>query len=60
MDRITQQLLGEFSADNNIAMLPEETRFEHLTAFLTVRRHYGRAFVESADIDELRQQLKKG
>jgi hypothetical protein len=49
MDRITEQLLGQFSAENSLDGLAEDVRFEHLTAFLTVRRHYSRA-LDSNDI----------
>ena len=49
MDRITEQLLGQFSTENSLEGLAEDVRFEHLTAFLTVRRHYSRA-LDSNDI----------
>jgi hypothetical protein len=43
MDRITTSLLEAFSKANGIAALSEETRFEHLTAYLAIRRHFSRA-----------------
>lgn len=44
MDLITQNLLGQFSAEYAIESLPEDTRFEHFTAFCMIRRHYSRSF----------------
>jgi hypothetical protein len=49
MDRITQSLLTEFSAEHSIETLPEDQRFEHFTGYVTVRRHYGETF-DSGDI----------
>jgi hypothetical protein len=49
VDKITENLLTGFSKENGIQALPEETRFEHLAAFLTVRRHYSRA-LDSSDL----------
>jgi hypothetical protein len=49
MDRITEQLLEQFSSENGLEGLPEDTRFEHLAAFLAVRRHYSRA-LDSHDL----------
>ena len=49
MDKITENLLTGFSKENGIEAFPEETRFEHLAAFLTVRRHYSRA-LDSSDL----------
>ena len=37
-------MLEKFSAENGLEKLPEEDRFEHLTAFSMIRRHYSRAF----------------
>lgn len=42
MDRITTSLLEAFSKANGIEGLPEDTRFEHLTAYLAIRRHFSR------------------
>lgn len=39
MDRITKSLLDEFSTEAQISQLPEDTRFEHFTSFLTVGRY---------------------
>lgn len=44
MDRISEQILSEFSKENGIEQLPEDERFENLATFLAVRRHYSRAF----------------
>lgn len=49
MDRITQSLLTEFSAEHGIDGLPEDLQFEHFTGYVTVRRHYGETF-DSGDI----------
>jgi hypothetical protein len=43
MDKITESILGEFSKDNGIEALEEQDRFEHLTAYLALRRHFSRA-----------------
>jgi hypothetical protein len=43
MDRITTSILEAFSKENKIEGLEEDERFEHLTAFLTIRRHFSRA-----------------
>ena len=44
MDRITKSLLDEFSKDAELTKLPEEKRFEHFSAYLTVSRHLGESF----------------
>lgn len=44
MDRISESLLNEFSAQHGIAHLDEEKRFEHFAAYVTVRRHYSETF----------------
>jgi AIPR protein len=49
MDRVTQSLLAEFSAEHSIEALPEDQRFEHFTGYVIVRRHYGETF-DSGDI----------
>jgi len=43
MDRITTSILEAFSKENKIEGLKENERFEHLTAYLTIRRHFSRA-----------------
>src|ERR1019366_5297850 len=43
MDRITTQLLDTFSKENGLEAFEENTRFEHLTSYLALRRHYSRA-----------------
>jgi hypothetical protein len=49
MDRITASLLDEFCKEAQIAGLPEDSRFEHFTSFLTVGRHLEDSF-DTADI----------
>lgn len=49
MDRITQSLLDEFSGEQELSKLPEDVRFEHLTSYVTVRRHYGQT-LNTSDI----------
>src|SRR4051812_44406626 len=49
MNKIVEAILAEFSKDSGIAALPEKDRFEHLTAFLTIRRHFSRAL----DLDDV-------
>ena len=49
MDRITKSLLDEFSAEAQISQLPEDTRFEHFTSFLTIGRHLEDTF-DTADV----------
>src|ERR1700704_1142010 len=44
MDRMTEATLAEFSAENALEALDEAVRFEHLTGFITLRRHFSRAF----------------
>lgn len=44
MDRITESLLEEFSNNQNLLALPEDKRFEHFAAYITVRRHLGQIF----------------
>lgn len=44
MDRITKSLLDEFSSEAGLTALPEDTRFEHFAAFLTVSKHLGDTF----------------
>jgi hypothetical protein len=49
MDRITKAVLAEFAAAHGIADLPEDQQFEHLAAFVTVRRQHARTF-DTSDI----------
>lgn len=44
MDRITESLLTEFSAEHGIANLPEAKRFEHFASFVTVKKHQSEHF----------------
>lgn len=49
MDRITKALLNEFAQSNRLTHLDESEQFEHMVAFLTLRRHYSRA-LDTADV----------
>jgi hypothetical protein len=49
MDRITTSILEEFSKENELGKLDESDRFEHLAAFLAIRRHFSRA-LDTTDI----------
>lgn len=50
MDKITTSILNAFTKDNHLdPKLDEDVRFEHLTAYLTIRRHFSRA-LETADV----------
>lgn len=49
MDRITTSILEAFSKENGLEKLPEAKRFEHLAAFLSIRRHFSRA-LDTADV----------
>jgi hypothetical protein len=44
MDRVSESLLNEFSIERGLTLLPEDKRFEHFTAFITVGRHYNETF----------------
>ena len=44
MDRVSESLLNEFSDEHDIAALPEEKKFEHFAAYITVQRHYTDTF----------------
>jgi AIPR protein len=43
MNKIVAAILQEFSKSNGIEALDEPDRFEYLTAYLTIRRHFSRA-----------------
>lgn len=47
MDRITESLLKEFSAEQELTGLEESERFEHLAAFVTIKRQYSETFSTS-------------
>ncbi len=49
MDKITTSVLEAFSKENGLSALPEEARFEHMTAYLTIRRHFSRA-LDTSDV----------
>lgn len=49
MDRVTEALLTEFSQEHQISSLPEDKRFEHFAAYVTVQRHYADTF-ETGDV----------
>lgn len=44
MDRVSESLLNEFSAEHGLALLSEDKRFEHFVCFITVGRHYSETF----------------
>jgi hypothetical protein len=43
MNKIVESILQEFSKSNSIEALEEWERFEYLTSYLTIRRHFSRA-----------------
>lgn len=47
MDRVTDSLLNEFSAEHGIAHLAEDKRFEYFAAFITTKKHYPQSFSTS-------------
>jgi hypothetical protein len=49
MDRVSENLLNEFSAERGLTHLAEDKRFENFATFITVGRHY----TESFDTEEL-------
>lgn len=49
MDRVSENLLNEFSTERGLAHLPEDKRFENFVTFITVGRHYSETF----DTEEL-------
>jgi hypothetical protein len=49
MDQITESLMAEFVKANQLEDLSHDKQFEHLTAFITLRRHHTRTF-DTADI----------
>ena len=49
MDRITSALLTEFSRQNQLKNLPEDTRFEHFATYLAASRHVADTF-DTADL----------
>jgi hypothetical protein len=49
MDPITEATLKEFVTGHDLTGLEQDDQFEHLTAFITLRRHYNRTF-DTADI----------
>jgi hypothetical protein len=40
MDRVTESFLAEFVTEHELGALSQDKQFEHLAAFITVRRHY--------------------
>jgi hypothetical protein len=50
MDKVTEGFLSEFSSQFGIQNLPEQDRFEHLAAWLTVRRHFSDSTFSPADL----------
>ena len=49
MDRITSALLAEFSGENQLEKVSEETCFEHFAAYLATSRHVADTF-DTADL----------
>ena len=49
MDRVSESLLNEFSTEHAITALPEDRRFEHFAAYITIQRHYTETF-DSDDV----------
>jgi hypothetical protein len=49
MDLITSSLLSDFSKEFQLDDLPESERFEHFTAYVTVRRHHSEIF-DTSDV----------
>ena len=47
MDRITEALVGEFVAEYSLQSLKPPDQFEYFSAFVTVKRHFGRSFQPS-------------
>lgn len=50
MDRITEALLAEFCERFKIQTLPEDEKFEHFAAYLTVWRHYSESAFDPGDL----------
>ncbi|WP_155252036.1 MULTISPECIES: hypothetical protein [Bradyrhizobium] len=50
MDKVTEGFLTEFSGQFGIENLAEKDRFEHLAAWLTVRRHFSDSTFSPADL----------
>lgn len=44
MDRVTENLLANFTAEHNLGALPEDRRFEHFASYITVRQQYRETF----------------
>ncbi|MGY4169887.1 AIPR family protein [Bradyrhizobium sp. USDA 4529] len=49
MDLITSSLLNDFTKEFQLDDLPESERFEHFTAYVTIRRHYSEIF-DTSDV----------
>jgi hypothetical protein len=49
MDRITNSMLRQFVTVNKLENLKESKQFEHFTAYLSVRRYYGKQF-DTSDV----------
>jgi hypothetical protein len=50
MDRVTESFLSEFAVEHELGGVSPDKQFEHLAAFITVRRHYNG---ETFDTDEI-------
>jgi hypothetical protein len=44
LDRISKSLLDEFTAEEGLERLPEDRRFEHFAAYLSVTPHLSESF----------------
>jgi hypothetical protein len=44
MDRITESLLSEFTAEHDLGALPQDRQFEHFAGYITVRRQHAETF----------------
>lgn len=44
MDRVSENLLNEFSSEHGITNLKEDKRFEHFSAYITTQRHFPQTF----------------
>lgn len=49
MDKITEGIIAEFTKSRDLQGLAQDSQFEHLAAFITLRRHHTRTF-DTSDI----------
>jgi AIPR protein len=50
MDRITESFLTDFVNEQEFSELAQDTQFEHFASYVTVRRHYNGARIDTSDI----------